>query len=137
MIEQKVYENMIENYINQTIVYYKMASKERGEIHRHQWEHNVSPNDSILFEIESLNNYIVGYADSTMCGMFERFQETIENLSPKSIYTSPIIVNWLTPENIEQYPNYFNYILLVENLRVLTVKTCIFYHTSIMNQTSG
>ncbi len=126
MIDRNIYETVIENYIEQTIIYYKRASKERGEIHEYNWDNDIH-DDSILFEMVSLSSYITGYATSAKKGKHERFQEIVDSLSPKSIYNSSIIVNWLTQENIEQYPNFFNYIILVENLRILTISACSHY----------
>ena len=126
MINKTTYENMIKDYINQTIIYYKKSSKERGTIHEYNWDNDIH-DDSILFEMVSLSSYIVGYATSVQKGKEARFQEVVDNLLPKSIYNSSIIVNWLTQENIKQYPNYFNYILLIENLRILTIHASSHY----------
>ena len=102
---------------------FKKTTKDRGLINKYEWDYDLH-DISILAEIEILAPEIAGYASSLEKGNFTRCEETLASLSVKSIYDNEIILNWLTLENMTKYPDYYVYILFLENYRSLVVKVC-------------
>ena len=120
----KNYRNLLTLYYNNNILF-KNCKKDREKIHKYEWENDLS-DFSILFEVELLDGFLHGFVCDIVDNKYERINETIEAFSKKSIYDSKIILDWLTEENILKYPAFYNYLLFLENLRVLTLKVCVY-----------
>ncbi len=117
------YVTIVLLYKKEASRFFKKAKKEEKLILKYEWEHEIL-DKSIFFEIELLSSEIAGYASSLEKGNFTRCEETLASLSVKSIYDNEVILNWLTLENITKYPDYYVYILFLENYRSLVVKVC-------------
>ena len=117
------YVTIVLLYKKEASRFFKKAKKEEKLILKYEWEHEIL-DKSIFFEIELLSSEIAGYASSLEKGNFTRCEETLTSLSVKSIYDNEVILNWLTLENITKYPDYYVYILFLENYRSLVVKVC-------------
>jgi len=101
-------------YIKYSIRLYEIARK-KGELK------NI--NDEIFFDIEIYTDSIMGYACDAKRGSFKRKDEALSYLGSKSIYNLPNVVLWMQEEkSIKEYPNYYRYILMAENIRILALK---------------
>ena len=94
---------------------FKKTAKDRGLISKYEWDNGI--NNSILAQIELLAPEISGYASSIAKGNYTRCEQTLDSLRKKSIYDNEIILNWLTLEHTVKYPDYYVYILFLENYR--------------------
>ena len=103
--------------------FFKNTAKDEKLIHKYEWDNNIT-DGSVFFEIELLSLEIAGYSSSLTKEDFSRCEQTLASLTKKSIYDNEIILNWLTEENINKYPDYYIYILFLENYRILVIKTC-------------
>ena len=120
MLEKNI--NLISIYDDILYSLFKKTAKDRGLIAKYEWDNDI--NNSILAQIELLDPEIAGYASSIVKGNFTRCEQTLDSLRKKSIYDNEIILNWLTLENTIKYPDYYVYILFLENYRSLVVKVC-------------
>ena len=114
--------NLISIYADIDYSLFKKTAKDRGLISKYEWDNGID--NSILAQIELLDPEISGYASSFAKGNFTRCDQTLDSLRKKSIYDNEIILNWLTLENTIKYPDYYVYILFLENYRSLVVKVC-------------
>lgn len=119
----KDYIKLLSLYKNESFQFFKNTEKDRRLIHEYEWD-SVDINTSILFEVELFSLDIYGYVSSLTEKNFSRVEETISSLEKKSIYENKIFLQWLSSENIVKYPDYYIYILFLENFRILTIKTC-------------
>ena len=72
---------------------------------------------------------VVGHIHSISENNFSRIIEASKILEAKSIYNSKIIVNWLTEENIQTYPDFFRYLMFIENYRILALSFVYFLNS--------
>jgi len=120
------YVDIISLYKKEALRFFKKNTKDEKLILKDEWDHDIVYN-SIFFEIELLSSEIAGYASSLVKSDFTRCEETLTSLTIKSIYDNEIILNWLNLENIVKYPDYYAYILFLENYRILLLKACTAY----------
>ena len=63
--------------------------------------------------------------DLTCDGSFRRCDKLIQYYESVSIYDYPAVIRWMQQkESIKKYPNYYQHILVVENIRILALKLC-------------
>ena len=103
--------------------FFKNAAKDEKLIHKHEWDNNIT-DSSVFFEIELLSSEIAGYSSGIVKEDFSKCEQALTSLKVKSIYDNQIILQWLSSENIVKYPDYYMYILFLENYRILVIKTC-------------
>ena len=111
-IKKEIY--LLNFYIDYSIRLYRMA-KENREL--------SNLNDNMFLDVELYTDKIIGYAYDAKEGLFKRKKEAISYLDNISIYNLANVISWMQEEeSIKNNPNYYQYILLVENIRILALK---------------